>query len=640
MMMKKLLTLFVICAAMAAPALHAQQKPAPKAPAAKKAPVKRVDFRPYVNAVREAWKNGDMAAFKKAAADLQAVDHPQTNDQLAGALLWCRGLTKNAEYRALMQSLSADSKTSPQKQFELKLALCPAYPWVRPYNFNDDAVKYPEWKKAIKPVIDSAMANDAVKPREGDLNKFAELAYEFGDFAFCGEMVQYRMKLYPNSASFYHLKTSLVYAIRMNQLVPAMEMTGAFMKNAPLVSPDPKRPLNERTVKDRTFQHNCVKTLLGIVDKKDLASAVRAAVGSDAVAPEEEYKILLAVSEIFFRAGRVDVCHKIRDYVYQDLFHPFTRNVLNVQFVDRAPGSAAAFAISPYYDWKQLNTNFYAYGRNAEEWMPTDIKRNLKDKPQPVIEDANKAGIIALADAEALHIYVRVSDPAAAELMTEKRNGPTLECSLLPGRESGAYVNWYLSSAPRSNADRYLQNWGRGGKEYRMTDDIVFRDSFAAPDAFVAHFSFLWADFANTLPADGREWTYGMQVWGKQSLTFSGAVHETSRNALMDFRFTPEQWNLIRRNIAATVFNRYRALASDAKSVVRIWQDPVLGDPAFYDAAIVPMMEKYNEAEKRLPDLKDSELDAFFADIVIPLYNIKYTVEAARTDYIRQNLLK
>ena len=351
--------------------------------------------------------------------------------------------------------------------------------------------------------------------------------------------------------------------------------------------------------------------------------------------------ILRDTSRFFFQSKQFDTARMIHTNNMEKMFKaPAVGRTYTVEFVDDAPKTADSWAKSAYYNaWDKMETRFMPY--NAYDVNGSDdMKHFLKDAPEIKLNDDYRSGVHVLAEPNGVHIFVRSNDPAIADVVLGKRNGISLEQLIRP-HDDRAYHSWYFNNLP-DTADPTFVNWATPSPLYRYTYDYMKKDAVLTKDGYVAHTYIPWLMFYDNLPVNGHKWKYGIQVWGGAATrTLSGMVHELSRAILLDFKMTPAQVEKLKGTIAIQIYNRYRKIREDRGDVVRIWEDPVLGDVAFWDAVVKPLVDELDAAGKDLLAAKSDAEAAKFFDKYAPVWaEIGYVIAGKRSAYLSKKLLE
>ncbi len=359
--------------------------------------------------------------------------------------------------------------------------------------------------------------------------------------------------------------------------------------------------------------------------------------GDTVPALKDRYLLLSWISAEAFRANRHDICETILKEIRGNMFKPVTRLTFAVPYEKDCPQTADAWTkTETYKDWSKLETRFKVYADMYEDSHHVNITRHLKDAPEAAYPEENKAGLAFAFDDRAFHIYVRVSDPAIAEVRDGQRKGPSFEMLFRPGNDCAYYTNYLLDTPSTENT--FPQDWQRPGLDYTLMHDFIQRDIVMTDDSMAVHWAIPFKAFYNRLPVGGRTWTFGLQVWGKTNLTISGAVHELSRMGILDIKFTPEQEMTIRRLVLKALFNDAARLIAKQGEYPYLWSDNVLGDPDFFAAEVKPVFDELAAAQKM--EVPDKEFDAFYQKYAHTAAKLKDIIAEKRAAYLRKGLLQ
>jgi hypothetical protein len=148
--------------------------------------------------------------------------------------------------------------------------------------------------------------------------------------------------------------------------------------------------------------------------------------------------------------------------------------------------------------------------------------------------------------------------------------------------------------------------------------------------------------FYDKLPANGTKWQFESIRWtrsGGRSFAGSQSVH--NRSSWGDIIFsglTPENPIAIKRAIIFKAVAKYR----DAKKItspVGRWADAELGDPAFYQNDVAPLLAHLdNYADKVNENMTPSDVETIFTEAVPGWMEIDYRVAALRKQYLEAKL--
>jgi hypothetical protein len=144
------------------------------------------------------------------------------------------------------------------------------------------------------------------------------------------------------------------------------------------------------------------------------------------------------------------------------------------------------------------------------------------------------------------------------------------------------------------------------------------------------------------LPTDGTKWQFESIRWtrsGGRSFAGSQSVH--NRSSWGDIIFsgmTPENLTAIKRAIIFKAVAKYR----DAKKItspVGRWTDADLGDPAFYQTDVAPLLARLDKyADTVNQNMTPADVETIFNEAVPDWMEIDYRVAALRKQYL-ENIL-
>lgn len=343
-----------------------------------------------------------------------------------------------------------------------------------------------------------------------------------------------------------------------------------------------------------------------------------------------------------FKMRRYEDNRAIIDEIYKNLYLQEPDRICQATYVANVPKSADGFVRSPYYDdWKSMTTSFKVYGDGYSESGTTDEKRHLKDAKQPVPNPEYPTGVRVLYDAQGVHVFIRCDDPEIADIKLAKKDAGSLEIFFRPGDADKPYHSIFFCELPQAN-DPHAANWAMPGRHYRRTQDAFQKDATLTEKGVVAHLSIPWISFYDDLPVEGNDWVLGVMRWcSGGGFSSGGIVHELSRGLKIRFPMNPKQIADLKRDVSITAFNRYNRIRRNEGAFLLTWNDPVLGDPAFYKSEVEPLVKKLDaEGEKLLAPAPDKDVAEIFRDIVPLWAEINYEIAERRTRYINDRLFE
>lgn len=554
----------------------------------------------------------DMTAYRALEVKFLALPFGETRTRCLESI--ARGVRGNSHVLpALYEAELKNPEIAPARAFDLRSRM---RSFAGPLSYYQGGFPepraYPVWKKLTLELLELDRKNDGKLAKADFCMSNAEVANTHGDFAFAEEQARRAFALSSRPGWKHPRLTDLAasLALRSNNMKWFDEIVA--------VTTDAEQQKTFAAAKQ--YLTDGKKVLTANFGLADQVQALR---------------LKRAVSELLFRSGRFDLCQEIGSQVVKDMFISFAPLSCEVTYMENPPRSADGFTRTPMFnDWNAMETRFEPYGAVPAISAQTDETRLLTSAKKQEIDPAWKTGLRFVCDQDGLHIYVRCLDPGVREVVLGKRDGGTLECTFRPADET-VYNMWFFTNLPKTD-DPHGLDFASPTPRYRKTTDFFLKDACFTQDGMVAHTYIPWVTFYDNLPFDGKIWHYGMQRWCKGGgQTISGQTHEMARMLQLKFKFTPEQVRTIKRNVCAAMFFRYKN-----SKTLPVWKnDDELGDPAFYEAMLAPLVKELDEAGARLDDEK-ADIDALFRDYAPRWAEFEYTIAEKRREYLKKKIFK
>lgn len=173
----------------------------------------------------------------------------------------------------------------------------------------------------------------------------------------------------------------------------------------------------------------------------------------------------------------------------------------------------------------------------------------------------------------------------------------------------------------------------------------------AGRDRVYRHIFVSWKKYYNLLPEDGTLWDFEAIHWSPSGgYTWNGtkSIHGRSSWGFLRFHLTPAQRSRIRYHILMQARISYESekkerCAGDPDNIrpgaIVRWQDPVLGDPAFYETAVKPLADRL---DRFLPEVKEDmtpeTVDRVYDAVAAEWFDIPYTIQNLRAGWLRDRL--
>lgn len=339
------------------------------------------------------------------------------------------------------------------------------------------------------------------------------------------------------------------------------------------------------------------------------------------------------------RVGAIKALVELADTVKK----PEIKPEYTVRFQAHAPQSAEAAALGGLFDKLPSEKRFGPYASYSSHNRQTELS-SLRAAPEIKLDEFKKGhegAAIFLFDDLGLHIYGRFADPDAGKSLHGFSNGVYIEMNLMPG-ESGAYHQTLLNSV--TGRDVTEVEWSGVTREYKLTRDFVRHDFYTADDCYYTHTVFPWEMFYNKLPANGDIWRLVFCAsWGGQFRSLGGSsVHELGRSLRLQCELTEADLAQVKSSLVRTGAGRYKQMR-DGWHNADFFDDPHLGDQAYYAAVVKPFLEENDALSARVRTgsaLAPEEVDRLFKERLGQWLDFRLTLDAKRVEYLENKFFR
>ena len=274
----------------------------------------------------------------------------------------------------------------------------------------------------------------------------------------------------------------------------------------------------------------------------------------------------------------------------------------------------------------------------AAHGHPRQLKRLRSAPPFRLAADepGYERNFAAACDGRGLHLYLRCRDPEAWKTAEGLKDEFGFDISVQPGELEAERFFSGTFAAPA--AFRGIE-WDAPHPGYRLAMDALKVDAFAGKDAYFVHALMPWTGATRALPTDGTRWYALASAYAhKGSGRIGGAsVHEFGHGAHLTFRLSDEDVRKVRLGAlraAAGDYLRARAKWESAD----FWDDPHLGDRAFYAEVVKPLTAELDASAKAFcaneGELSSEEVAKLVRTRFAAWAEFEMNVERARAAYL------
>ncbi len=315
-------------------------------------------------------------------------------------------------------------------------------------------------------------------------------------------------------------------------------------------------------------------------------------------------------------------------------------------YIANAPQDISEILRSDFYKKGVKGLADRKFGDDLKFIIETDVTANrtmteFNGKPFRPTE------IFAFCDQNGVKVLVRQFGDA--ETLAKYRNGfggfGGYEAYIAPSFD-GPYAFIGFSPATTKLEEGFTSQYDNstGYRNLKGSDNSASLSHYVAEDSVVSLLSFAWyKEFAN-LPSNGDMWYFEPICWSNGGWTWGGSksVHNRSNFGALVFEgITPAAAAAIRRGILPKASSTFgNALSPRYNGCLEFWKDPELGDPAFYEECIKPLVDRLRPYQSRVkPDMTDAEVMDVYEKVAKEWMNIEFIVSHLRQRYLERKLI-
>jgi len=329
---------------------------------------------------------------------------------------------------------------------------------------------------------------------------------------------------------------------------------------------------------------------------------------------------------------------------------PETRTY-TVKFAERPVGGIGNWAnVSPKPEESDYTRKF---GASNMDFMLTDVASGDRGNAVQGGQKAREHPVTlqAVADEWGVHFVYTFYDPRARQFESGELSAGSYESYLAPG-DNQPYL--CIVSENKKDAQTFIMNSTYNVPGNRRVDpadlrrfrsECVFED-----DRIVSYIAFAWDSFADHVPADGGEWNFESVFWGPMPCAWNGTMSIHGRSSWGRLRFElgeAARVKILRAQLFKAVngYKRNRDGLRGGSPDLRLgcldyWKDPVLGDPAFYDACLKPLVERLDKVAERVKiGMSDADVKEIVEKNFSEFRDINFTVDRLRAKWLNEKAL-
>ena len=248
----------------------------------------------------------------------------------------------------------------------------------------------------------------------------------------------------------------------------------------------------------------------------------------------------------------------------------------------------------------------------------------------------------AMTDEWGIHFRIEVFDEKASEIALALASAGSLEAYLAPGANT-PYHCFLHSFAPGGLS---VYNPAYSQPDHREIDEKdranCREEVVCTAESVVLYMAFSWTVYATRIPTADSVWEFEPMFWGRKgNCSWNGlkTIHGRSSWGRLAFTLTDAERRRILRPVIVAARKSYDA-EKGPTGACGLWQNAEVGDPAFYERVLKPLVEKLDLAAARVSaDMDDATVDELVRTALPAWHNFRFEVQRLRADYLSQSLL-
>ena len=223
--------------------------------------------------------------------------------------------------------------------------------------------------------------------------------------------------------------------------------------------------------------------------------------------------------------------------------------------------------------------------------------------------------------------------------------GGSYEAYLAPGKNKP----YFCMLARTDGRPLHVMNTLYDHAGHRRVDDADLSKAYSRTTfekgCVATYVSFSWDIWGDQIPTDGFRWDFEVVRWGRAgAATWNGLKGVHSRYSWGELSFelpTEARVRILRRQIVRAK-NDYLSekVTTPAKTgVFDHWQDADLGDPAFYEVCLAPLVKELDGYTAQVTSEMTSDTILELEKTALQKWrDVRYTVSRLRADYLARTL--
>ncbi|NLF21680.1 MAG: hypothetical protein GX590_00810, partial [Lentisphaerae bacterium] len=289
------------------------------------------------------------------------------------------------------------------------------------------------------------------------------------------------------------------------------------------------------------------------------------------------------------------------------------------------------------------------YGGNME-FLVTDVATGNRGEgigTDSAAAQRKPAEIAFVCDVNGLHIRIDAYDEQAAAVKAKLLGAGSYEGYIAPG-ENQPYI-CFLIDAQSGKFSFYNTTYDNQFHRRLNEEEIsLWRGEHRfREDGYTTYLFLSWEVYAEKIPEAGAIWDFENVHWSRSgSFSWNGlkSIHGRSSWGELEFDIPAAGRTAIHRQLIFSALARYKSekrTSHHHEGVLDHWLDPVVGDPAFYEDRLRPLVERLDALVPLVKaDMSDADVARVRHEALFGWNNLRHIVAEERRKYLAAQLMQ
>lgn len=361
---------------------------------------------------------------------------------------------------------------------------------------------------------------------------------------------------------------------------------------------------------------------------------------------KEKAQAILDAAQTVLLAGKDSGAQNLYE-AYKKIVPDLPTATIKSTFMEQAPTDVGSWMNSEQVKSGKNRAQFdRPYGDNLKLLQETDANVERAATSESKNAGDRNTDFYVATDSQGIHFFIYAHDEHAQKVQDGLLRGSEFETYFAPGENQPYY--WLMPKLPntpaRFSASSFVTMYPNANWRMPSTEDGTFRsDVRRVKDGFGITMSFSWELFYDKLPRNGTKWRFESIRWtrsGGFSFAGSQSVHNPSSWGDIVFdNLTPQNITAIKRAIIFSAVQKYQEAKRVTSPVMR-WNDAELGDPAFYQRDVAPLLARLDGYAARTKEqMTDADIEDIFQNAVPGWMELEHNVDGMRAQYLKNKML-